>query len=299
MFSLTNESLGNDYSVGLAFFKMEAGETRPEQLQTYTMLVSKKKGDVRIASTTGWFLREAAGATDAIETAVKVAAAQCNVADPAWATLLDTAMRRSYATCDPAFRVCVYNRGYGGAGVPEVWFSLILNQATDEGRALLAPLVDKPVGCSSEATPQIPKTSRLQWNTCEELLATKRSVDGNGHEMSVFEKRVHRPCFIEIAAVDRKNKVLLHTKESGWHIAETYRCRLLAGVCAEHNAQVAAAADQANAGSVGDSATTVAAAVANAASSNGQSAQPASVGVGRSRGGSTLASSLLQPSFLL
>lgn len=34
------------------------------------------------------------------------------------ATLLNTAMRRSYATCDPAFHVCVYNRGYGGAGVP-------------------------------------------------------------------------------------------------------------------------------------------------------------------------------------
>jgi len=40
-------------------------------------------------------------------------------------------------------------------------------------------------------------------------------------------------------------------------------------VCTEDNAQVATA-DQANAGSVGDSATTVAAAAANAASSNWQ-----------------------------
>ena len=50
-----------------------------------------------------------------------------------------------------------------------------------------------------------------------------------------------------MAVVDQQDGVLLYTEESGLHIAEKYRCRLIADVCAKHNAQVAAP----HAGSVG------------------------------------------------
>jgi len=191
-FPLSNRSLNHgDYSVGLQIVcggtASTAGATM-EDLSCYTMRVEKRCGVVR-SPVCGWGPKAGTESEeDVFQTAARLAKVECGVDVDGWKDRLCTLLQAAYVTHAPCLKVSLYDRGYGGGrgakGVPEVSILVMLDPGTVEGAALLAPLVDKEVGCTQPwLVHGASRTHDLRWITVRELFQHK--VAGSVHTWTV------------------------------------------------------------------------------------------------------------------